>query len=203
MDSWPNANGGQLYPHNDHNWPNSTCGLCGAVQQAAGIGLEPTLGEWVENIVAVMREVRRVLRDDGTCWLNLGDAYAGSGKGHSNDVNPGISKSYSRCGDTRLAVKDDLPPKNLMGQPWRVAFALQDDGANVPALRTVERIIDEFHDAFDDAEIRPRHWLSLNDWRRNMQRLRVIRGYCGAPSSGTSSTPCRSQRGTGLPAPTR
>ena len=40
-----------------------------------GIGLEPTLGEWVQNIVAVMREVRRVLRDDGTCWLNLGDAY--------------------------------------------------------------------------------------------------------------------------------
>ena len=78
--------------------------------------------------MAVMREVRRVLRDDGTVWLNLGDAYAGSGKGHSDDVNPGISKSYSRCGDTRLAVKDDLPPKNLMGQPWRIAFALQDDG---------------------------------------------------------------------------
>ena len=53
----------------------TTCGLCGAIQQAAGIGLEPTLGEWVQNVVAVMREVRRVLRDDGTCWLNLGDAY--------------------------------------------------------------------------------------------------------------------------------
>ena len=48
---------------------------CGALQVAAGIGLEPTLGEWVANIVAVMREVRRVLRDDGTVWLNLGDAY--------------------------------------------------------------------------------------------------------------------------------
>ena len=51
------------------------CGHCGAKQEAVGIGLEPTLGEWVANIVAVMREVRRVLRDDGTVWLNLGDAY--------------------------------------------------------------------------------------------------------------------------------
>ena len=94
-----------------------------------GIGLEPTLGEWVANIVAVGREVWRVLRDDGSFWLNLGDAYTGSGKGHSNDVNPGISKSFTRNGDTRQAVgHDDLPPKNLMGQPWRVAFALQDDG---------------------------------------------------------------------------
>ena len=47
-------------------WKNGICGHCGAVQQPAGIGLEPTLGEWVESIVAVMREVRRVLRDDGT-----------------------------------------------------------------------------------------------------------------------------------------
>ena len=46
------------------------------MQQAAGIGLEPTLGEWIANIVAVGREVWRVLRDDGTWWLNLGDAYA-------------------------------------------------------------------------------------------------------------------------------
>ena len=41
-------------------WPNGTCGHCGAIQQPAGIGLEPTLGEWVANIVAVMREVKRV-----------------------------------------------------------------------------------------------------------------------------------------------
>ena len=61
-------------------WPDNTCGLCGAVKTPAGIGLEPTLGEWVANIVAVMREVRRVLRDDGTVWLNLGDAYAHSGE---------------------------------------------------------------------------------------------------------------------------
>ena len=58
--------------HQQEGWTSGTCGHCGAVQQAVGIGLEPTLGEWVANIVAVMREVRRVLRDDGTVWLNLG-----------------------------------------------------------------------------------------------------------------------------------
>ena len=52
-------------------WPNNTCGHCGAVNTPAGIGLEPTLGEWVANIVAVMREVKRVLRDDGTGILVL------------------------------------------------------------------------------------------------------------------------------------
>ena len=83
----------------------------------AGIGLEPTLGEWMANIVAVMREVRRVLRDDGTVWVNLGDAYAGSGKGMLKD------------GSLFLPVTtDSLPAKSLMGQPWRVAFALQDAG---------------------------------------------------------------------------
>jgi len=67
------------------------------------IGSEPTLQEWVQTMVEVFREVRRVLRDDGTCWVNLGDSYAGAG-----------------CGG--------LKPKDLVGQPWRVAFALQDDG---------------------------------------------------------------------------
>ena len=62
--------------------PTAICGHCGCnTKQAAGIGLEPTLGEWVDNIVAVGREVWRVLRDDGIFFLNLGDAYAGSGKG--------------------------------------------------------------------------------------------------------------------------
>ena len=84
----------------------------------AGIGLEPTLGEWVENVVEVMREVRRVLRDDGTVWLNLGDAYSGGGRGTNTNGMHGLLPEKG----------SGLEPKNLMGQPWRVAFALQDDG---------------------------------------------------------------------------
>ena len=99
-----------------------------------GIGLELTLAEWLDNIVAAGREVRRVLRDDGTFWLNLGDAYAGSGVHASHHANPGISKSGVRAGhsDYDMATEkrgvSPFPPKSLMGQPWRAAFALQDDG---------------------------------------------------------------------------
>lgn len=71
------------------------------------IGLENTLEEYIKNLVIVFREVKRVLKDEGTLWLNLGDSYAGSGKGQ---------------------VPASLKPKDLMGVPWRVAFALQEDG---------------------------------------------------------------------------
>ena len=90
---------------------------------ATGIGLEATLGEWVENIVAVMREVRRVLRDDGTVWLNLGDAYAANRTYQVTD-----NKHRDVGNNTGMKVPEGLKPKDLMGQPWRVAFALQDDG---------------------------------------------------------------------------
>ena len=123
----------------------------------AGIGLEPTIGEWVENIVAVGREVHRVLRDDGSFWLNLGDAYdsgTSAKRKASLNVDVGGWQHAGQMGDERVNAM--LGAKNLMGQPWRVAFALQDDGANVPALRAVERIIDEFHDAFEGEEIPPK-----------------------------------------------
>lgn len=76
------------------------------------IGLEQTPDEYVANIVAVMREVWRVLRDDGTVWLNLGDSYASSGK-------PGFGIA---------PTPEGLKPKDLIGIPWRVALALQQDG---------------------------------------------------------------------------
>ena len=97
---------------------------CGAKQIASGIGLEPTLGEWVEGIVAAMREVHRVLRSDGTLWLNLGDAYsADRGYQVADNKHTGVGNTMGMS-----AKSSGLPPKSLMGQPWRVAFALQDDG---------------------------------------------------------------------------
>ena len=125
--TWANDSGGQLYPHNDHSWPNNTCGLCGAVQTPAGIGLEPTLAEHLANIVAVGREVWRVLRDDGSFWLNYGDAYSNPApRGHFGDQG---SLSTGAHGE-KVPKRDwgNMPPKNLMGLPWRIAFALQDDG---------------------------------------------------------------------------
>jgi DNA modification methylase len=90
---------------------------------AAQIGLEPTPAEYVEQMVAVFREVRRVLRDDGTLWLNLGDSYA---------ANRGYQVADGKVGDVGNTkgskVPDGLKPKDLIGIPWRVAFALQADG---------------------------------------------------------------------------
>jgi DNA modification methylase len=89
------------------------------------IGLEQSPDEYVEQLVAVFREVRRVLTDDGTLWLNLGDSYNGSG-GAGGDYSPGGLKEgqpkYPGCNVSTLK------PKDLVGIPWRVAFALQADG---------------------------------------------------------------------------
>ena len=114
--------------HAQEPWPGGICGHCGAIQQPAGIGLEPTLGEWVQNIVAVMREVKRVLRDDGTCWLNLGDAYASGTKGTGGNSPKQNSHPGSFSPDPIRIDMEGLASKQLMGQPWRAAFALQDDG---------------------------------------------------------------------------
>jgi DNA modification methylase len=88
------------------------------------IGAEPTPAAYVASIVAVMRECWRVLRDDGTAWLNLGDSYYGN-KGESNFT--GSDKRGARIHNFYKSG-DGLKPKDLVGIPWRVAFALQDDG---------------------------------------------------------------------------
>ena len=102
-----------------------TCGRCGAVQESTGIGAEPTLGEHIENLVAVFREVRRVLRNDGTAWLNYGDAYAGGGRGTNPHGKQGTNRGTFGL---QRESGSDLSSKNLMGLPWRVGFALQADG---------------------------------------------------------------------------
>jgi len=89
------------------------------------IGLEQTPAEFVEQMVLVFREVRRVLRDDGTLWLNLGDSYARSGgeQGGGNQLLH-MQGIQSRC----LVPPAGLKHKDLIGIPWRVALALQADG---------------------------------------------------------------------------
>lgn len=96
------------------------------------IGLEPTPDEFVGEMVKVFREVRRVLRDDGTLWLNLGDSYAGSGKGAWANKDGGQKEVYIPDPDSPQAAMaktfDGIKAKDLIGIPWRVAFALQADG---------------------------------------------------------------------------
>lgn len=105
-----------------------------------GIGLESTPTEYVETLVKVFREVWRVLKSDGTLWLNLGDSYVASACGVKTG---GVSMSSSLHGVSSAVYRDTLAsghaqsidktsfglkPKNLIGIPWRVAFALQADG---------------------------------------------------------------------------
>ena len=101
------------------------------------IGQENTVDEYVQHLVEVFREVKRILKDDGTLWLNLGDSYAGSGKGRNSDGKKG--KMPTECKDAKYTGRhlgilkktplcENLKPKDLIGIPWRVAFALQADG---------------------------------------------------------------------------
>ena len=97
------------------------------------IGLEPTPEEHVERMVEVFREVRRVLRDDGVLWLNYGDCYAGSTTGADRPPEPGHTHEDSgrvKTGQENKHRRPDagLKPKDLVGMPWRIAFALQADG---------------------------------------------------------------------------
>jgi len=124
-----------------------SCGKCGAKRIDAQLGLEPTPDEYVAKMVEVFRAVKRVLRDDGTLWLNLGDSYVNQ----ATAVGPGGKKYEQRRqegsgldggfrfssrgmeADVQRAFRPNpqrtsLKPKDLVGIPWRVAFALQADG---------------------------------------------------------------------------
>ena len=93
------------------------------------IGLEPTFDEFLARLVAVFNEVRRVLRKDGVAWINMGDSYSSvPGKRKISDKIG--EKQSSNQGSSRVASVgvDFLKPKDLIGQPWRLAFALQAEG---------------------------------------------------------------------------
>lgn len=104
------------------------CPKCGAIRKDDQLGLESTPEEYVASMVDVFRAVKRVLKDDGTLWLNLGDTYCGAG--HKDDGKDPKHKE-GRNWDGHKAPNnkvEGLKPKDLIGIPWRVAFALQADG---------------------------------------------------------------------------
>jgi DNA modification methylase len=103
----------------------NVCGKCGATRIDSQLGLESTLEEYLGKMVAVFREVKRVLRKDGTCWVNMGDSY-GQNQGKGFDTNQDGGERKKICASPK--IKTGLKPKDLMGVPWRLAFALQADG---------------------------------------------------------------------------
>jgi DNA modification methylase len=100
------------------------CRRCGARRIDRQIGLEQTPDAYVAEMVAVFREARRVLRGDGTLWLNVGDSYTSGGR----TSQAPDEKSAGRAMGCRPDTPQGLKPKDLIGIPWRLAFALQADG---------------------------------------------------------------------------
>ena len=95
---------------------------------AGQIGLETSPAEYVHRLVDVFREVRRVLKPDGTLWLNLGDSYANDAKWGGSSGGKHVQALHGNTGIGRGKKDTGLKPKDLVGAPWRVAFALQEDG---------------------------------------------------------------------------
>ena len=201
------------------------------------LGMEATPQEYVCRLVEVFREVRRVLADDGSLWLNLGDSYAGSGRGMMGDGSAGptgdkqatnegsrlslvrgkrIERGAGRWGGGDTAVPD-LAPKQLVGIPWRVAFALQADGwwlrSDIvwskpnPMPESVTDRPTKAHEYiflltksakyfYDYEAIREMKAEStLNDDRGNGEGQRRERGYPGAASNGGTNLGGDKQRG--------
>ena len=92
------------------------------------IGLERTPDAFVAELVSVFREVKRVLRDDGTLWLNLGDSYANDAKWVGASGGKHVTALHGHTNIGRGKKETGLKPKDLIGIPWRVAFSLQSDG---------------------------------------------------------------------------
>ena len=175
------------------------------------IGLEKTPEEYVKKNVDVFREVKRVLKNDGTVWLNLGDCYAGSGKSF------GQKPEHKNCGKIKQKRGYDVPkptpskaiglkPKDLVGIPWRVAFALQADSWYLrsdiiwakpnPMPESVKDRPTKAHEYIflltksakyfydGDAITEPKSILTITDPRGNDNGKRRDRNYPGANSVG-------------------
>jgi hypothetical protein len=96
---------------------------CGATRADGQIGLEATPDEYIAKLVEVFAEVRRVLRDDGTLWLNIGDSYASTGGAATGGYDGGILAARPNCAGTRGRARNvpGMKPKDLLGIPWLLA----------------------------------------------------------------------------------
>lgn len=108
------------------------CARCGARRVDKQLGLEATPEEYISKMVAVFSEVKRVLRDDGTCWINIGDSYAGpacNNRGGMSKIGGGQKdKDGAALFSGRKGTVEGLKAKDLVGIPWMLAFALRESG---------------------------------------------------------------------------
>jgi site-specific DNA-methyltransferase (cytosine-N4-specific) len=195
------------------------------------LGLEASPAEYVENLRALFAQVRRVLADDGTLWLNLGDSFARNpAKGSSGTMNGrnvprmgypdkskvGSSDGYVGRGDRPGSRAGGMPEKNLLGIPWRVAFALQDDGwilrndiiwakPNGMPESIADRVSTKHEHVFMFVKS-PRYWFDLDPIREpniTADRKGARTSYPAGSASGSIGadgvTPHHREGGAGLP----
>ena len=107
------------------------CPKCGAVREDKQVGLEETPEQYIERLVNIFREVKRALKDDGTLWVNIGDTYNASSY-HKDEKSSGSGKQGTNKGSYENVVErptaENCKPKDLIGIPWMLAFALRNDG---------------------------------------------------------------------------
>jgi DNA modification methylase len=119
--------GGHKATKQAQNRPDNSGQFCQKCEAWKGsLGLEPTPKLFLSHMVQIFAEVKRVLRKDGTCWVNMGDSYTSGNRTHRRDPdakNNVITQNFDRIG-----TPDNLKPKDLCGIPWKLAFALQEDG---------------------------------------------------------------------------
>lgn len=130
LSNCPLESGEQPSTHSSTIQYKEICPKCGAKRIDKQIGLEKTPEEYVAKMVEIFREVRRVLKNNGTMWLILGDSYAGGGRAGNDGIQKwgGIEKSYECKYGPPQTIPTGLKSKDLVGIPWRVAFALQSNG---------------------------------------------------------------------------
>lgn len=104
------------------------CPLCGAVREDKQVGLEETPEEYISKLVNIFHEVKRVLKDDSTLWVNIGDSYACKSSNNRNFLDDGGRGGNNVYLHTRNFENDDIKTKDLIGIPWMLAFALRADG---------------------------------------------------------------------------
>lgn len=162
------------------------------------IGAEPTPAEFVEALVGVFREARRVLADDGTLWLNLGDSYAGranAGRAFTKNRGRNVQPVGYPVQRNMLA---HAPYKGLLGLPWRVAFALQDDGwtlrndiiwhkPNAMPESVTDRLSNRHEHLFLFTKS-PRYWFDLDPIREDRSEATVDRYRYAFKASGNGAS---------------
>jgi len=169
-------------------------------------GLESSPAEYVETMRAVFAEVRRVLADDGTLWLNLGDSYSSKTKGSGGTAKVTLAGPAKGSYFEPRKFNTDRPEKNLLGIPWRVAFALQDDGwilrndiiwskPNAMPESVTDRMSTRHEHLFMLSKS-PRYWFNLDPIREPSAAVAKPRALTEAWSASTGLAPHSGHRGT-------